>query len=210
MIFFVVHTWEFLPYLRPYTPSLMILSLKHVSTEWEVKAKKKAMNLKNFFYCFLSVQVYFVSFHELAEVKKERKKNTSDGTGNSSEENGEQQQIINKIPIDGEAHACIHVEHSYLNIKEFSFTFQFSQINTIRLNWFNRTLFIEQQEWAKDRKNERTWSEAIGKGKKYNKKWILMFSEPKWRNEYINIGSFTNTHTRACKTEKVHKTYTWR
>lgn len=104
------------------------------------------MNLKNFFYCFLSVQVYFVSFHELAEVKKERKKNTSDGTGNSSEENGEQQQIINKIPIDGEAHACIHVEHSYLNIKEFSFTFQFSQINTIRLNWFNRTLFIEQQE----------------------------------------------------------------
>lgn len=72
----------------------------------------------------------FRFFHGLLEAKETKEERN--GTGNSLER--EQQQIINKILIDGEAQACIHVEHSYLNIEEFSVI---SQVKTFRLNWFN-------------------------------------------------------------------------
>lgn len=78
---------------------------------------------KNFFYYFLSVLVYFVSFMDCSRERTGRRRREGrNGTGNSSKQQ-EQQQTINKIPIDDEArlmHAYMWTEHSYLKAEEFS------------------------------------------------------------------------------------------
>lgn len=70
-----------------------------------------------------------------------------------SGENGmKQQQIINKIPIDDEAHAYMW---SILTLISKNFSFTFSQINKIRLNWFiGSTLNNGKASKAKNEKKE--------------------------------------------------------
>lgn len=70
-----------------------------------------------------------------------------------SGENGmKQQQIINKIPIDDEAHAYMW---SILTLISKNFSFTFSQINKIRLNWFiGSTLNNGKASKAKKEKKE--------------------------------------------------------
>lgn len=71
-----------------------------------------------------------------------------------SGENGmKQQQIINKIPIDDEAHAYMW---SILTLMSKNFLSLFSQINTFRLNWFNGRLLsnVSQQKSSAEEKAE--------------------------------------------------------
>lgn len=130
-------------------------SRKHVSAapQARIEAKQSAEKKKpwissfwgnkNFFYCFLSVLVYFVSFMDCSRERTGRRRREGrNGTGNSSKQQ-EQQRTINKIPIDDEARLMHTCGRSVLASKPKNFLasarFSANENISIELVQWNRT-----------------------------------------------------------------------
>ena len=120
-----------------YLLSLFLLSMIQLSEEsnWKRSNGKRSDNDETF-YCFLSVQVlYFISFQPMnwsdgcwsrCEKRENKIKQKIVSTKDVESMNSSSKQTNNQKNAQRRWSTCIiaytvHVEHSYLNIKEFSF-----------------------------------------------------------------------------------------